>query len=79
LSFTPDELAAIEGWMKRARPLAGSYYRSVEYQYMDPSDVLSGTGTSYTEAGSLRWEPVRFIWPDRTIPPREKFWRERNG
>ena len=45
MTFAPDELAAIEGWTKRARPLAGTYYRSVEYRYMDPSDVLSGTGT----------------------------------
>jgi RES domain-containing protein len=45
LTFATDELAAIEGWAKRARPLAGIYYRSVEYQFMDPSEVLSGTGT----------------------------------
>jgi RES domain-containing protein len=45
LTFSPDELAAIEGWTKRARPLAGLFYRSVEYRFMDPSDVLSGKGT----------------------------------
>jgi RES domain-containing protein len=45
LTFAPDELAAIEGWTNRARPLAGVFYRSVEYRFMDPSDVLSGKGT----------------------------------
>jgi RES domain-containing protein len=45
LSFTLDELTAIEGWAKRARPLAGIFYRSVEYRFMDPDEVLSGTGT----------------------------------
>jgi RES domain-containing protein len=45
LSFSPDERAAIEGWMKRARPLAGIFYRSVEYRFMDPTEVLSGMGT----------------------------------
>ena len=45
MTITPDELAAIEGWTKRARPLTGVYYRSVEYRYMDPADVLSGKGT----------------------------------
>lgn len=43
--FAPDQLAAIEGWTKRARPLAGVFYRSVEYRFMDPSNVLTGEGT----------------------------------
>jgi len=45
LSFSPDELAAIQGWMKTARPLGGICYRSVEYRFMDPAQVLSGMGT----------------------------------
>lgn len=45
MTFTPEELAAIEGWTKKARPLAGIFYRSVEYRFMDPSHVLSGIGT----------------------------------
>ena len=45
MTFAPDELAAIAGWTKRARPLAGVFYRSVEYRFMDPGDVLSGKGT----------------------------------
>lgn len=31
--------------MNRARPLAGTFYRSVEYRFMDPTEVLSGIGT----------------------------------
>ena len=31
--------------MKRARPLGGIFYRSVEYRFMDPAQVLSGMGT----------------------------------
>jgi RES domain-containing protein len=45
LTFAPDELAAIEAWMKRARPLAGIFYRSVEYRFIDPTEVLNGIGT----------------------------------
>jgi RES domain-containing protein len=45
LTFAPHELAAIDGWTKKARPLAGVFYRSVEYRFMDPSEVLSGKGT----------------------------------
>lgn len=32
-------------WVTRAAPLKGIYFRSVEYRYMDPADVLSGDGT----------------------------------
>jgi RES domain-containing protein len=45
LSLTADELAALEHWIKRARPLNGIYYRSVEYRFMDPDEVLNGQGT----------------------------------
>jgi RES domain-containing protein len=45
LSFTADELAELERWIKRARPLNGIYYRSVEYRFMDPDEVLNGQGT----------------------------------
>ena len=54
MTFAPDELAAIEGWTKRARPLAGVFYRSVEYRFMDPADVLSGKGTELYGDGLLR-------------------------
>jgi RES domain-containing protein len=42
LSFNRDELDAIEAWISTAKPLRGIYYRSVEYRYMDPKEVLSG-------------------------------------
>jgi RES domain-containing protein len=45
LSLTADELAELERWIKRARPLNGTYYRSVEYRFMDPDEVLNGQGT----------------------------------
>jgi hypothetical protein len=45
LSLTADELAELERWIKRARPLNGIYYRSVEYRFMDPDEVLNGQGT----------------------------------
>jgi len=46
LSFNRDELGAIEAWTATAKPLSGIYYRSVEYRYMDPKEVLSGTGAA---------------------------------
>lgn len=45
MSFARDELDAIEAWTATARPLDGIYYRSVEYRFMDPREVLSGKGT----------------------------------
>lgn len=37
--------SAIKRWISRPVPLKGLYFRSVEYRYMDPTDVLSGAGT----------------------------------
>jgi RES domain-containing protein len=45
LSFNSKQNAAIRRWIDQAVPLKGIYFRSVEYRYMDPSDVLSGAGT----------------------------------
>jgi RES domain-containing protein len=45
LTFNARQRAAIKRWMGQAVPLKGVYFRSVEYRYMDPADVLSGTGT----------------------------------
>jgi len=45
LTFNARQRAAIKRWMGQAVPLKGVYFRSVEYRYMDPSDVLSGAGT----------------------------------
>jgi RES domain-containing protein len=45
LTFNTKQRAVIERWIGRAAPLQGVYFRSVEYRYMDPRDVLSGAGT----------------------------------
>jgi RES domain-containing protein len=45
LSFNVKQRAAIRRWIDQAVPLKGIHFRSVEYRYMDPSDVLSGAGT----------------------------------
>jgi RES domain-containing protein len=55
LTFSPRQQAAIRKWASRAPPLKGLYFRSVEYRYMDPNDVLSGAGT---EAYGGRFAPV---------------------
>ena len=46
MSFNRDELDAIDAWIATAKPLSGIYYRSVEYRYMDPKEVLSGRGAA---------------------------------
>lgn len=45
MSFNARQRAAIRRWSEGAAPLEGTYFRSVEYRYMDPRDVLSGAGT----------------------------------
>lgn len=45
MTFNARQRAAIKRWMGQAVPLKGVYFRSVEYRYMDPTDVLSGAGT----------------------------------
>jgi RES domain-containing protein len=45
LTFNAKQRAAIKRWMGQAVPLKGVYFRSVEYRYMDPADVMSGAGT----------------------------------
>lgn len=45
MSFNAKQRAAIQRWVGHAVPLKGMYFRSVEYRYMDPNDVLSGSGT----------------------------------
>jgi RES domain-containing protein len=46
LIFNGDELDAIAAWAATAKPLKSIYYRSVEYRYMDPKEVLSGRGAA---------------------------------
>ena len=45
MSFNSKQRAAIKRWIDQAVPLKGIYFRSVEYRFMDPRDVLSGAGT----------------------------------
>jgi RES domain-containing protein len=45
VNLTADELAELDRWIKTARPLEGIYYRSVEYRFMNPDEVLNGRGT----------------------------------
>lgn len=40
-----NQRAAVERWIGQAVSLDGEYFRSVEFRYMDPTDVLSGAGT----------------------------------
>jgi len=44
LSLSRAEHSVIDSWTKNASPLAGQYFRSVEYRIMDPAEVLSGAG-----------------------------------
>ena len=44
MTFNAKHLAAIKRWINRAAPLKGLFFRSVEYRYMDPIDILSGAG-----------------------------------
>jgi len=46
VSLTPEELAELRRWIKTARPLRGTYYRSVEYRFMNPDEVLNGRGAA---------------------------------
>jgi RES domain-containing protein len=55
LTFNAKQHTVIKRWISRAAPLKGVFFRSVEYRYMDPLDVLSGAGTR-TRGG--RFAPV---------------------
>ena len=45
MMFSAEQQRAIKRWISRAAPIKGLFFRSVEYRYMDPVDVLSGVGT----------------------------------
>jgi RES domain-containing protein len=45
VTFSAKQQRAIKRWISRAAPLRGLFFRSIEYRYMDPTDVLSGAGT----------------------------------
>ena len=55
MTFNAKQHTAIERWIGRAAPLKGFFFRSVEYRYMDPIDVLSGAGA---RAHGGRFAPV---------------------
>jgi len=45
LTFNAKQRAAIQRWLGQPVPLKRVYFRSVEYRFMDPADVLGGAGT----------------------------------
>jgi len=45
VTFNAKQQRAIKRWISCAAPMKGLFFRSVEYRYMDPIDVLSGAGT----------------------------------
>lgn len=45
MTFNAKQQKAIKRWISCAAPIEGLFFRSVEYRYMDPIDVLSGAGT----------------------------------
>ena len=45
MTFSAKQQRAIKRWISQAAPTKGHFFRSVEYRYMDPLDVLSGAGT----------------------------------
>lgn len=55
MTFSAKQQRAIKRWISRAAPIKGLFFRSVEYRYMDPVDVLSGAGA---RAHGGRFAPV---------------------
>lgn len=45
MTFNAKQQRAIKRWISCAAPIKGLFFRSIEYRYMDPVDVLSGAGT----------------------------------
>ena len=65
MSFNSKQHAAIRRWIDQAVPLRGVYFRSVEYRYMDPADVLSGAGTR-THGGRFAAVGTRAVYLSAT-------------
>jgi len=61
LTFPAKQRAAIKQWMDKAIPWKGVYFRSVEYRFMDPEDVLSGAGTQ-AEGGRFAAKGKRAVY-----------------
>ncbi len=55
MTFDAKQHTVIKRWVSWAVPLKGLFFRSVEYRYMDPLDVLSGAGA---RAHGGRFAPV---------------------
>ena len=55
MTFSAKQQRAIKRWISCAAPLKRLFFRSVEYRYMDPVDVLSGAGT---RAHGGRFAPI---------------------
>jgi len=55
VTFSAKQQRAIKRWISRAVPIKGLFFRSVEYRYMDPMDVLSGAGA---RAHGGRFAPI---------------------
>ncbi|HEX3663534.1 MAG TPA: RES family NAD+ phosphorylase [Acidobacteriaceae bacterium] len=55
MTFSAKQQRAIKRWINRPAPIKGLFFRSVEYRYMDPIDVLSGAGV---RAYGGRFAPV---------------------
>ena len=55
MRFNAKQQRAIKRWISQAAPINGLFFRSVEYRYMDPVDVLSGAGA---RAYGGRFAPV---------------------
>ena len=45
MSLTVEEQTALQKLIKRTEPLSGTYFRSVERRFMDPTEILNGRGT----------------------------------
>ena len=45
MSLTVAEQTALQKLIKRAEPISGTYFRSVERRFMDPTEILNGQGT----------------------------------
>jgi RES domain-containing protein len=45
LSLTVDEQTTLRKLIGRQKPISGTYFRSVERRFMDPSQILNGRGT----------------------------------
>ena len=65
MTFNAKQRAAIKRWMGLPVPLKGVYFRSVEYRYMDPTDVLSGAGTR-AQGGRFAAVGIRAVYLSAT-------------